>query len=762
MTELISNRLVGTAFLGLASLVASWGHAQSELRLEEIIVTAEKRDASLQETSQAVTVMSGVDLDQYSVHSLVDLNALVPGLNVVKNEGTQLVMSMRGVGNEANQNVIASPAVSYHVDGVYMASPHVMQAKLLDIERLEVIRGPQGTLFGQNSTGGAINVVTTQPSFDESHGNIAIEAGSYDRIRTQGVYNFPLAHNSALRLSIATDHHAGYSQNITLDQELDDGSNIVVRGRLYIEPSDLLSMDFALQIATNDRNGPAQKGILDPTPHPRELAQDFPQTWQLEATFASGTIEYELDDFVLKSVSSFQDDTLDLKRDNDRHDLNLLPPFTVLPAAYDPWHNGQRTLTQEVLVTSTTPLYDRIDWIAGYFYFQTDVAIVIEEFIDFGADGVFDPITVEEVRAFALGDYGFITDSDRQRRAHSVFFEGNYNIDSSTRAIGGLRLSQDGVESEISNFYGRSGMDTQSTSSRTLTGRFSFERDLSELSMLYLSLVRGYKPAGSNLTFGRENEIAPIVVLPTFKKEIVNTVEVGLKSDILDRRVRFNGAIFQYDYSNLQYQATDPEVFEGGVNNIPDSEITGAEFEVIALLTDQLDVDLRVSLLDTEITSHHRSLDNVASDATTNALLAQGFALFGPEIQQARAENIVDVFGNELAKSPRSTVSFGVNYERAILDAGQLFVSVQMNHRGSYQYRIFNNPDTDFVPEYTTINAIGRFEPAVGDWYVTLRVINAMDSDGVNARFTDVFGVGASSEELIPPRQILLGLGIAF
>ena len=366
------------------------------------------------------------------------------------------------------------------------------------------------------------------------------------------------------------------------------------------------------------------------------------------------------------------------------------------------------------------------------------------------------------MRAFALGDYGFITDADRQRRAHSVFFEGNYNIDASTRLISGLRLSQDGVESEISNFYGRSGVDTQSTSSTTLTGRFSFERDLSDLSMLYLSLVRGYKPAGSNLTFGRENEIAPIVVLPTYKKETVNTVEVGLKSDILDRRVRLNAAIFQYDYRNLQYQATDPEVFEGGVNNIPDSQISGAEFEAIALLTESLDVDLRVSLLNTEITSHHRSLDNVASDATTNALLAQGFALFGPEIQRARSENIVDVFGNELAKSPRSTVSFGVNYEQSLFDEGDLLVSLQINYRGSYQYRIFNNPDTDFVPKYTTVNAIVRYEPRGGNWYVTLRAVNLTDMDGVNARFTDVFGVGASSEELIPPRQFLVGLGVSF
>lgn len=748
--------------LGLIALLSSSGHAQTELRLEEVIVTAEKRDASLQEISQAVTVMNGVELDQYSVNSMVDLNALVPGLNVVKNEGTQLVMSMRGIGNEANQNVFASPAVSYHVDGVYMASPHVMQAKLLDIERLEVIRGPQGTLFGQNSTGGAINVVTTKPTFDNREGKIGLEVGSYDRLRTYGIYNLPLTKSSALRLSIATDYHGGYSRNVSLDQELDDGRNVSVRGRLYLEPSALLSMDLALQVATNNRNGPAQKGILDPTPDPRELAQDFPQIWDLNATFASASIAYELESFVFKSVSSLQDDTLDLRRDNDRHDLNSLPPFTILPSKYDPWNNNQRTLTQEFLLTSITPLFDKMDWIAGYFYFQTDVALAIEEYIDFGADGAFDPISREDIRAFALGDYGFITDSIRERRAHSLFFEGNYNLDARTRAVAGLRWSHDGVESEISNFYGRSGVDTQSTSGRTLTGRISFERDLSDLSMLYLSLVRGYKPAGSNLTFGREDEIAPIVVLPIYEKETVNTIEVGLKADLFDQRIRLNGAIFQYDYRNLQYQATDPEVFEGGVNNIPDSKITGAELEVVALLSDHLDVDLRVSSLNTEITSHHRSLDNVASDATTNALLAQGFALFGPEIQRARAENIVDVFGNELAKSPRSTVSFGVNYERALSDIGQLLVSVQLNHRGSYQNRIFNNPSTDFVREYTTVNAIGRFEPLDGDWYVTLRVINASDTDGVNARFTDVFGVGASSEELIPPRQLLLGIGLTF
>ena len=748
--------------LSITLFSAVIGHAESIPQLEEVIVTAEKRDASLQEVSQAVTVMSGNELDRLNINELTDLNSLVPGLNVVKNEGTQLVMSMRGVGNEANQNVIASPAVSYHVDGVYMASPHVMQAKLIDLERIEILRGPQGTLFGQNSTGGAINVVSTTPSFSNRDGFVGIDIGSYNTIRTSGVLSFPVANEAALRVALATDHHAGYSENVSLNQELDDGRNVAARARLYAEPAPRLSLNLAIQAAANDRNGPAQKGILDPTPDPRELAQDTPQTWLLDAFYVSATAEYRYDTFAIKSMSSFQNDTLDLQRDNDRHDLNSLPRFTILPAKYDLWFNNQKTITQEFQLTSIKPLFDRVDWIAGYFFFQTDVVIEIEEYIDFGADGVFDPVTVEEIRAFALGDYGFITDADRQRRANSLFFEGNYNLNPSRRLIAGLRFSQDGVNSEISNFHGRSGVDTQSTSSRTLTGRVSFEQDLSSLSMLYLSAVRGYKPAGSNLTFGREEEIAPIVVRPTFKKEIVNTLEVGLKADFLERRLRVNSALFRYDYLNLQYQATDPEVFEGGVNNIPTSRVLGAEIEALALITDRLDVDLRVSLLNTEITSHHRSLDNVSSDATTNALLAQGFSLFGPEIQQSRAENIVDVFGNELAKSPKSTASFGINSEWQLSDFGHLLMSIQFNYRGSYQYRIYNNATTDFVPDYTTVNAVFRFEPSGGTWHTSLRMINATNADGVNARFTDAFGVGASSEELIPPRQILLGWGLLF
>ena len=124
----------------------------SNSMFEEIIVTAEKRSESLQDISQAVTVLSGEDLDNRQISTFVDISAIAPGVNVAKNEGFKTVITIRGVGYETNQNAIATPSVSYHLDGIYVASPYSLQTDFLDLERVEVLRGPQGTLFGQNST----------------------------------------------------------------------------------------------------------------------------------------------------------------------------------------------------------------------------------------------------------------------------------------------------------------------------------------------------------------------------------------------------------------------------------------------------------------------------------------------------------------------------------------------------------------------------------------------------------------------------------
>ena len=135
--------------------------------IEEVFVTAEKRSESLQDISQAVTAISDQDIESKNIESMVDLSAIVPGVTVAKNEGYKTVISIRGVGNETNQNAIAAPSVAFHMDGIFIASPFALQTDFIDVDRIEVIRGPQGTLFGQNSTGGAINVISKKPSMDD-------------------------------------------------------------------------------------------------------------------------------------------------------------------------------------------------------------------------------------------------------------------------------------------------------------------------------------------------------------------------------------------------------------------------------------------------------------------------------------------------------------------------------------------------------------------------------------------------------------------
>ena len=174
----VTKNLLSVAF---GALLASNISAQdNKLVFEEVLVTAEKRTESLQDLSQAITVLNGEDLDNRQISTFVDISAIAPGVNIAKNEGFKTVITIRGVGYETNQNAIATPSVSYHLDGIYVASPYSLQTDFMDLERIEVLRGPQGTLFGQNSTGGAINVITAAPSTDSAFGSADLTLGDYD------------------------------------------------------------------------------------------------------------------------------------------------------------------------------------------------------------------------------------------------------------------------------------------------------------------------------------------------------------------------------------------------------------------------------------------------------------------------------------------------------------------------------------------------------------------------------------------------------
>ena len=191
----------------------------NSLVIDEIIVTAEKRTESLQDVSKAVTALGADELETKNIVDFVGLSAIAPGVTVAKNEGYKTIISIRGVGDETNQNAIAAPSVALHMDGIFIASKFSLRTDFIDLERIEVLRGPQGTLFGQNSTGGTVNVISKLPSFDGFQGKADITLGNYGLTKVRGSFNTPLSSKIATRNSFVITDRDGFTDNIINGQD---------------------------------------------------------------------------------------------------------------------------------------------------------------------------------------------------------------------------------------------------------------------------------------------------------------------------------------------------------------------------------------------------------------------------------------------------------------------------------------------------------------------------------------------------------------
>ena len=217
------------------------------------------------------------------------------------------------------------------------------------------MRGPQGTLFGQNSTGGAINVVTMDPEFDEFNGTADISLGQYKGVRARASMNIPLSDTLAARVSLLRNNHQGFTENVSNGQDLDDADSLSARVKLLWQPSDTVTVKLGAQMFEENVNGQAQKGIYDPTEGARRLAQDSLSSYELSSDLYSATVEWDLPSLTVKSITSYQSDDIKVLRDNDRHDFATLPPFFLLQSYFEPETNDQTTTTQEFNLISASP-----------------------------------------------------------------------------------------------------------------------------------------------------------------------------------------------------------------------------------------------------------------------------------------------------------------------------------------------------------------------------------------------------------------------
>ena len=769
------SRFINRYFLITFAIFSGQQVLAQQNYIEDVIVTAEKRSESIQDISQSVSALTDSDLDSKNITSFVDLSGIVPGVTVAKNEGYKTVISIRGVGNETNQNAIAAPSVAFHMDGIFIASPFSLQTDFVDIDRIEVLRGPQGTLFGQNSTGGAINVISKKPTTDEYGGKADFTLGTYGLTKFRTSNNIPINEKLATRFSATITERDGFTKNLVTGQDLDDASNLSLRSDWLLEIDDLSSLRVFGQYFKVDRNGSAMKGVDDISSDPRELYQDSLSKHDLTSLVIGAIYERDLGFANLKAMASTQEDDISVDRDNDRHNfgdaVKVIPGLgsnaTYQRAEYNSESSIVETKTFEINLVSNEPLFGGLDWTVGAFYMEHDIENHIRGYRDNNNDGniLYECSNPNAISGSCYDhDYGipgrfavfdaewdFVTDAFPSRESYSLYAQTTYSFTEDFRLVSGLRYSEDTFSTNVANFYNVDVFEADGDVDK-VTGKVVGEFDISDGTMAYLSFSQGFKPGGSNLTYGyTEAEdivagrpVAPAMVFQTYESENIEAIEVGLKTDLADGRARANIALFSYDYENLQFQATDPDPYRGGVANIPESAMTGLEVELTALLTDSLNLDMNLAFLDSEVSSDYEVLDNV--DAY------QYF--FGQEdLRYGLRENVK---GNALAKSPEFTADISMTYE-SVLSSGTEFTGiVQYVRRGEFQQRVSNNLLVDNIKAYNILNLTTSYNFVGDTWGLDLMLLNATGVEGVNSSMTDVFGVAATGVEYIAPRQFMV------
>ena len=771
----LSLRLIGPIIM----FVISFGAISKGMVMEEVVVTAEKRAESLQDVSKAITAISSEEIETKNLVDFVGLSAIAPGVTVAKNEGYKTIISIRGVGDETNQNAIAAPSVALHMDGIFVASKFSLRTDFIDLDRIEVLRGPQGTLFGQNSTGGAVNVISKEPSLEEFMGKADLTLGNYGLIKARGGLNMPLSNSVATRISFVKTEREGFTENLLNGQDLDDAIHLSLRSDWLFDLGERSSLRIFGQYFDADNNGAAMKGIDDSTPNVRELRQDSASDYKLSSKIIGGIFQIDLDAATLKLLASTQEDDIYVVRDNDRHsfgDVHRDGPLAGLPyirAEFRPETSLVETKTFEINVLSNESAFGTVDWILGALYFEHEIENHIYEVKDVNnvkaiadMDGQFTPYVhapicatspFEGICFAAFGaEIGFVSDAFPARESQSIYGQATFNLGENLRTVAGLRYTEDNFSSDVTNFFGLQTYLIEDDISET-TGRVALEIDLKPETMAYVSYTRGFKPGGSNLTFGFPEEDeqnfgaqpAPQLVFPLFESEMIDAFELGLKTDFMEGRFRANLSAFAYDYESLQFQSTDPDVYRGGVANIPNSEMSGFELEIKGFLSDSWSVDLRAAFLDTEITSSYEALDNVKAE----------LYFFGEEpARYALRENIK---GNKLAKSPEWTANLSIQYQDQT-QLGYLTATAELIHRGEFQQRVFNNPFVDTVESYSVINLTASLDLPGDTIDIDLMLLNATDKAGMNSSMTDVFGVAGTGIEYIAPRQFMGRLSYDF
>ena len=739
-------------------------------QLETIIVTAQKSEQSLQEVPDAVSVVEGSALDQLNVANIFDLSDQVPGLVVSSVQGYRPSVSIRGVGNEIPDNAGTKQAVAYHIDGVFMANDYALWADLVDIDRVEVTRGPDGTIYGNSSTGGAINVHTKKPEFINGDGSVSATMGQYDTMNFRGATTLKLDDNLAVRLSGSHREHDGFTENraLTHDYRLDDKNDTTVRAQLRWQPT----QDFDIQLQhmqfSSDTNGPALKGNFDLISNdPRVVYHDTREYYKLDMDMTSLHMHYAMDWAQLRGIFSQQNYDMRRRLDMDRSSLTANDPAPFpLSDGEEPTSLGQvpipefignlrqedESYTAEINLISPDATAD-LTWLVGAFYLDTEIFSNTRNFYDGGRDG--NPVSevVAGPNVFDNNaDIDFINSDFRNFQSYSVFGQVSYALTDALRMTTGLRYTNNEFSDErcsLNCVPTRSPItSTPSDETDNVTGKFALDYQFTERTMGYASVASGVKPAGSNSS--TDTRFFP----EKFDQEEIIAYELGLKNDLFDNRLRLNTAAFYYDYSDYLFESSGIERFNSGASNLPEAEVYGLEVEAQANLGTGWRLDTNLTWMESEVIEGRDAIDRAEAENASVGLILNGAPT--EAINAAREATAFNLTGNELAKTPDLVANVRLSYTHQLNNGATLRASLGYTHRGDYFARVFNSPERDVVESYDIAHLNVNYIPSHGNWDLELNVRNLFDDDSVASVHTDTYGVGVTSKQYLAPRVVTL------
>ena len=736
---------------------AAAGPAAAGGGLEEIVVTAERRSTNIQKTALSITALKADSLEKSNIVQLADINGRVPSLTITKSSGYETVTTIRGIGYETTENEgSTSPGVSLFIDGVYIANTIALDETLFDIDHIEVLRGPQGALYGQSSTGGAISIVTKQPVLNEFSGQADVQLGNYNLHRERGELNIPISDTIAIRVSAQNYGHDGFTRNVTLpNDDLDDANDVSGKFAILWAPTDDFKATLSTEFYSSDFNGASQKNIKDPNPDPWTVSQDYPSRFALNSNISHLNLEWDLPWFTIKSVSAYQYLDHHQQEDSSRSTFAILGQYDDVAA----WNTKMYNYNQELDVQSNDD---------GPFQWQTGIFLLSQKFQQYVAEfgGKTRPLPgdliaypgIEDVPTSVSGiSFGQKVVSLHQ--SASFFAQGTYHITDDLRLVGGGRFNYDHYDFYTKNFGVRChGMPScylkDGYQDRVPTFIARLEYDLTPDNMLYGSFSRGYKPGGTN----GANQGLFAGQFPSFAPETNTSFEVGAKNSFLDKHLTVNVSAFYYLYKNMQFLYTDPIPYAGGIGNIPSTHIWGGEMDASYAggPEDRLRIDASLSAEDGEIQGDFFTLDSTIENrlATNTAACQFGGAFYNPACWAAELKAERNIGGNTPPKMPNVQASLAISYDFPVY-AGTLTPRVEYVYRGQMWARVFAEPSVDNIPSYDLVNLNFEYVPDDSQWKVDFAVTNLFNQAGVNSKYTDPYGTFQTSEQFIPPRQFL-------